>query len=171
MEGNCGLNSWEANSAVVLASASGPADVFRPYKTLMSPFAHNPTLHAVPGGGLLIAHIGQGKPEHPLISNCTNGTTPLPTDSEVKHPSSKPALKLGVRGASLPAPNFLYLASGDPTDGSEWEVRLLNVSVLVSFPSGIMFSADDVGDSQLLCLGCEQPRAVHPPERLRPPRV
>lgn len=127
MARNCGLGSWESNSEIVLARSATPDGPYEPAQTLLAPFAHNPTLHALPNGSLVIAHIGSGVPEHPLITTCTNGTTPgAPPGAAAPGAAAPPArgggLRLGVPGAALPPPNFLFLASGVPGDGSAWEV-------------------------------------------------
>jgi hypothetical protein len=126
MARNCGLNSWQSNSEIVLARSPAPDGAYVPVQTLVAPFAHNPTLHKLPNGSLVIAHIGTGVPERPLITTCTNGTTPASAAGAEKRRNSELApgtsLRLGVRGAPLPPPNFLFLASGTPGDGTEWEV-------------------------------------------------
>ena len=42
------------------------------------PFAHNPTIHNASDGTYIIYHIGSGRTTsgRPIITNCTNGTTP-----------------------------------------------------------------------------------------------
>jgi hypothetical protein len=122
MQGHCGLASWEANSAIVLASATTPEGPYAPVAgpPLVAPFAHNPTLHRTGNGSLVIAHIGQGVPYHKMITNCTNGTTPAQLQKQQRG-GAAPALKLATVNATLPAPNFMYLPSGDPSDGSPWQ--------------------------------------------------
>lgn len=120
MEGNCGLSSWESNSAIALLNASAPAGPYARVAVLLPPFAHNPTLHALPDGGLVVYHIGSGVAEHPFISNCSNGTTPLPPAA--RPAGAAPPLRLGTPGAPLPAPNALYLPAGsDPGTASAWQ--------------------------------------------------
>ena len=121
---SCGLQSWESNSAIRLARADAAQGPFIRGPLLLSAFAHNPTMHKTANGSLVIAHIGQGVAEHPLITNCTNGTTPgAPGTAPAAEPAPAPAaapLRLGIPGTALPPPNFLVLASGDPADGSAW---------------------------------------------------
>lgn len=120
MAGHCGLGTWEGNSEIVLARAATPDGPFAPQRVLLAPFSHNPTLHYTPNGSLLIAHIGQGKPYHPLNTNCSGGFTPPGARAAAAKGGAPPPLRLGVHGAALPPPNFLLLASGNPDDGSEW---------------------------------------------------
>jgi hypothetical protein len=106
-----------------------PDGPFAPQQVILAPFSHNPTLHRALNGSLIIAHIGQGKPYHPIQTNCTGGFTP-PT-AAVRPAASRAVsgaapwgapspLRLGVPGNPLPPPNYLFLASGDPDDGSAW---------------------------------------------------
>ena len=123
MAGHCGLDTWEGNSEIVLARAATPDGPFAPQRVILAPFAHNPTLHHTLNGSLLIAHIGQGAPYHPLQTNCTGGFTPraaVAPAAAAAAAAAAPPLRLGVPGTSLPPPNYLLLASGDPDDGSEW---------------------------------------------------
>ena len=48
MAGHCGLDTWEANSQVVLARAATPDGPFTQQRVLLAPFSHNPTLHYTP---------------------------------------------------------------------------------------------------------------------------
>ena len=125
MAGHCGLGAWEANSEVALAvSATGPEGPYSYLRTILPAFSHNPTLHTLANGSLLVAHIGLGVPEHPAITNCTSGSTPGAAAAAAAAPApAQPQLTLGVRGTPLPPPNYLLLPSGDPEDGSAW-VRL-----------------------------------------------
>ena len=118
MAGHCGLGAWEANSEIALAvSAAGAEGPYAYLRTILPAFAHNPTMHALANGSLLVAHIGEGVPEHPPITNCTSGFTPTPGGGG----AARGALpRLGVRGTPLPPPNYLLLPSGDPEDGSAW---------------------------------------------------
>jgi hypothetical protein len=142
MEGGCGLDSWEANSAVRLAvSRAGAEGPYERAQLLLPPFAHNPTMHMTANGSLLVAHIGQGVPEHPPVTNCTNGTTP-----GLKRPAAAPPpsrLTLGVRGAPLPPPNFLYLPSGAPDDGSQWLVLNSSGGSWADNNPALLIEADD----------------------------
>jgi hypothetical protein len=119
MAGHCGLDTWEGNSMIMFARAATADGPFTPQRTLLAPFAHNPTLHFTPNGSLLIAHIGQGRPYHPQWANCSGGFTPTGARGGAPQPPPPP-LRLGVPGTPLPPPNYLLLASGDPDDGSEW---------------------------------------------------
>lgn len=142
MEARCGLDSWESNSAIRLARAASPEGPFAHAALLLPHFAHNPTLHATANGSLVIAHIGQGVPIKPFISNCTNGTTPRSAAPAAAAPAAAPPLRLGVPNAPLPPPNFLYLASGDPADGSAWAV-LNSTSAWAENNPALLVSADD----------------------------
>ena len=137
MAEHCGLDSWESNSEIVLARSPAADGHYAAVQTLLAPFAHNPTLHVLPNRSLIVAHIGDGRPEHPLMTNCTNGSTPSVAagagrnrrDSTSSADSSggdiallPGGVRLGVRGTPLPPPNFLFLASGMPGDGTEWQV-------------------------------------------------
>ena len=144
-EGHCGLDSWEANSAIRLASAATPEGPYEPGPLLLPPFAHNPTLHATANGSLLIAHIGQGTPYHTPFTNCTNGTTPLPPRAHmhVAADDGAPPLRLGVPGTVLPPPNFLYLPSGRPDDASPWVVFNSSGGNWAMNNPGLLVRADD----------------------------
>lgn len=132
MARNCGLDSWETNSEVVLARSPAVDGTYEAVQTLLAPFAHNPTMHVLPNRSIVIAHIGQGVPNdgRPQISNCTNGTTPLGGAGRRRGGAGlggdvgvlAGGQRLGTPGAPLPPPNFLFLASGMPGDGSEWQV-------------------------------------------------
>lgn len=98
MEGHCGLNSWQPNSAIYRAvSTSGPKVMTHtcspllysanssllqgPYvnETLLLPwFSHNPTVSVQPDGTTLVWHIGCGNEQGNFVQGCTNGTTPPP---------------------------------------------------------------------------------------------
>ena len=80
MEGNCGLNSYERNSAVVHAVSETPAGPYRLSAgngTVVPAFAHNPTVVQAPNGSWVLYHIGCGMGERPIITGCRNGTTPV----------------------------------------------------------------------------------------------
>jgi hypothetical protein len=133
MAGNCGLDSWEANSEIVLARSPAVDGRYEPVQTLLAPFAHNPTMHVLPNRSIVIAHIGQGEPFHPYDANCTNGSTPVARRRASGRVRGDPGLDLargglalGVPGTALPPPNFLVLESGMPGDGSAW--RAVNSS-------------------------------------------
>lgn len=130
MAGHCGLNSWESNSEIVLAqSVGGPEGPFQPVQTIMSYFAHNPTLHRIPtssldgtGGGLIVVHIGQGTEEHPYIGNCSNGSTPA-TASERESAAQQQRDARELQGIGLP--NVLFRpanADGSVSPNGTWEV-------------------------------------------------
>eukprot|EP01046_Picozoa_sp_COSAG06_P002298 COSAG06_NODE_80_length_25388_cov_33.371545_27_plen_233_part_00 len=79
---HCGLNSWQRNSAISVATSASPAGPFavaQGSKPIAAPFAHNPTVHGPAADGFyVIYHIGSGKPgSHgsPQL-DCKNGTTP-----------------------------------------------------------------------------------------------
>eukprot|EP00730_Choanoeca_flexa_P005422 TRINITY_DN11938_c6_g1_i12.p1 TRINITY_DN11938_c6_g1~~TRINITY_DN11938_c6_g1_i12.p1 ORF type:complete len:394 (+),score=50.30 TRINITY_DN11938_c6_g1_i12:2-1183(+) len=83
MLNQCGLNSWECNSAIGVATASSAAGPFQLQETLLAPFGHNPTLHKWTNVSnpnqfrYIVYHIGQGVPHDgsPQLA-CANGTTP-----------------------------------------------------------------------------------------------
>lgn len=147
MEGACGLDSWESNSAIRLAvSRTGAEGPFERAQLLLPPFAHNPTLHATSNGSLLVAHIGTGEPYHPPISNCTNGTTPGAQPGGAAPPRAvplQPRLALGVKGAALPPPNFLLLPSGAPDDGTPWIVLNSSGGAWADNNPALLVAADD----------------------------
>ena len=79
MSGNCGLNSWEANSQLVhVVSASGPAGPYVNETLVRLPFSHNPKLIRAPDGTFLIAHIGCGDNSTKRLGPCAGGVTPQP---------------------------------------------------------------------------------------------
>ena len=79
MEGNCGLNSWQPNSAIYRAvSTGGPAGPYVNETKLLSWFSHNPTVSVQPDGTTLVWHIGCGNEQGTFVTGCTNGTTPPP---------------------------------------------------------------------------------------------
>lgn len=96
IEGHCGLNAWQPNSAIYRAVSSVPASPLGPYvnETLIRPwFAHNPTVSRHPDGTLLVWHIGNGGGGGGYDSSCTNGTTPPPPPP--------PPVKLTQAGGSV----------------------------------------------------------------------
>jgi len=82
MEKHCGLNSWQRNSRIVHLTSTTPTGPFVERDVVMTPFAHNPTVHRAngsAGGDWLIYHIGSGRRDGnhgPPLTTCTNGTTP-----------------------------------------------------------------------------------------------
>jgi hypothetical protein len=79
IEGHCGLNAWQPNSAIYRAVSADPLNPLGPYvnETLIRPwFAHNPSVSRHPDGSLLVWHIGGGGGGGGFDSSCTNGTTP-----------------------------------------------------------------------------------------------
>lgn len=120
MAGHCGLNSWESNSAIALGSSPTPQGPYTKVSLLLPPFGHNPTLHKLPNGSLVIAHIGQGVAYKKPFTNCTNGTTPVGGEQPPFISARPQELTLGVPGTLLPPPNFILLPSGDPSDGTPW---------------------------------------------------
>jgi hypothetical protein len=80
MEGHCGLNSWQPNSAIYAAvSASGsPKGPYVNETKILDWFSHNPAATLAPDGSLLVWHIGCGSRGGGFNFNCTNGTTPPP---------------------------------------------------------------------------------------------
>lgn len=91
MEGGCGLDSYEHNSAVVHAvsdTPEGPYTIAPSKHTLgaaanyssslvVPPFAHNPTVVQAPNGSWVLYHIGCGMRQKKPYTGCRNGTTPL----------------------------------------------------------------------------------------------
>lgn len=79
---HCGLDSWQRNSVISMASAPTVTGPYKFVKQIQSAFAHNPTVHKHPDGTYVIYHIGNGKPYNGHgnpIKTCTNGTTPHTT--------------------------------------------------------------------------------------------
>ena len=70
----CQLGDWGSNSLIVRAvSDHGPAGPFRWEQDIIMPFAHNPTVRALPGGaGYVLYMIGGTPSAH--VKDCTNGT-------------------------------------------------------------------------------------------------
>jgi hypothetical protein len=80
-EGHCGLDSWQRNSRIGVATSATPLGPFSPLdaEPPLGAFAHNPTVHGpAPDGSWLIFHIGDGHAtaHGPPRRDCTNGTTP-----------------------------------------------------------------------------------------------
>lgn len=79
---HCGLNSWQRNSQIAIATSQHPTGPFAVEESLgpvAKAFAHNPTVHGpTPDGYYVIFHIGSGKPSaHGMPQlDCKNGTTP-----------------------------------------------------------------------------------------------
>ena len=93
MSQHCGLNSWQRNSQISIATSSNPTGPFAVEDSLgpiAKPFAHNPTVHGpTTDGYYVIFHIGSGKPSShgkPQL-DCKNGTTPAPKLSDNSHRS------------------------------------------------------------------------------------
>eukprot|EP00050_Salpingoeca_kvevrii_P019725 m.89685 g.89685 ORF g.89685 m.89685 type:complete len:346 (-) comp8541_c0_seq2:1340-2377(-) len=71
----CPLHNWGTNSAIVRAESASPEGPFRFAETVVAPFAHNPTIRAMPdGSGFLLFFIG-GSPAKP--ANCSAPNTAL----------------------------------------------------------------------------------------------
>ena len=157
MAANCGLNSWESNSEIVLAQSPAVDGHYEPVQTLLAPFSHNPTMHVLPNRSIVIAHIGQGEPYHPLNTNCTNGSTP---DDSLVHRGGNGGgveLVLGVPGALLPPPNFLFLESGVPGDGSEWKVLNSSGGAWAENNPALAIDANDGSAVLVYKVGCACP--------------
>lgn len=89
MDLNCGLNSWQRNSAISHATSKSPTGPFG-NETIIHPyFSHNPKPIRAPDGTYLIFHIGCGDGKSNPIVTCTNGTTP--TTGGPQSPSAPPA--------------------------------------------------------------------------------
>jgi hypothetical protein len=79
IEGHCGLNAWQPNSAIYRAvSTSGPLGPYVNETQLLSWFSHNPSIAVQPDNTLLLWHIGCGTGGGGFVNGCTNGTTPSP---------------------------------------------------------------------------------------------
>lgn len=159
MADNCGLNSWESNSEILLARSSNPEGPYEPFQVLLSPFAHNPTMHVLPNSSIIIAHIGGGVPSKPLITNCSNGTTP--GGGQISHSSSPDvesadAPRFGVPGTVLPPPNFLFLPSGMPGDGTDW-VIVNSSSIWAMNNPALYIDPNDGGVTLIYKTGCACP--------------
>ena len=95
MAGHCGLDSWQRNSQISVASAAhatGPFAVDAAAGVICPEFAHNPTVHGPTiDGFFVIYHIGSGHPSShgPPQKDCTNGTTP-PKSTELHAAGSPP---------------------------------------------------------------------------------
>ena len=72
----CELGDWGSNSLIVRAtSATGPAGPFAWAQDVILPFAHNPTVRALPGGAGYVLYMIGGTPSDPSrIKNCSNAT-------------------------------------------------------------------------------------------------
>lgn len=80
MQGHCGLNTWQPNSAIyhAISSTDSPAGPYVNETMVIDWFSHNPTATRAPDGTYLVWHIGCGTGGAGYNYNCTNGTTPLP---------------------------------------------------------------------------------------------
>ena len=96
IEGHCGLNAWQPNSAIYRAvSASGPAGPYVNETRIPGYFSHNPSVSRHPDGSLLVWHIGDGRGGGGFNTACTNGTTPPPPPP--------PPIKMKTAGGCLVA--------------------------------------------------------------------
>ena len=81
---NCTLAQWESNSRVLHAISKGnPEGPYQPQKVIVPIWAHNPTIHRSPDGHYAIYHIGQGKPYHTPITNCSKNYSQSQTNREL----------------------------------------------------------------------------------------
>ena len=80
MEGNCGLNSWQPNSAIwrAVSSTGSPAGPYVNETRVLPWFSHNPSFSRHPDGSLLVWHIGNAQQQGSFVKGCANGTTPPP---------------------------------------------------------------------------------------------
>eukprot|EP01079_Euglenida_sp_SAG-EU17-18_P000351 gene351-370_t len=183
-------------------SCRNPVQVVTP-RPLLPPFGHNPTavswndtwllLRSVSLGCLLFSadappplcvntlyryvyHIGEGRPEHPQITNCTGGVTGgARCGAEASSAASPdPPLKAGL-------PNVLYnkLSGGAPSPN--WIVRqgdsnwALNNPTMYVFPNGTTMSVYKVScnttinpDPTRFCRQFALAVAPHPLEPFKP---
>lgn len=75
---SCGLDVWVPNSEIAHARSSvGPAGPYVPTpKAVLPSFSHGPKVTTLPDGTLIMPHIGCGDLSTPIVTGCTNGTTP-----------------------------------------------------------------------------------------------
>lgn len=76
MANHCGLATWGTNSFVRHAVSETVDGMYRPAETVIEAWAHNAMPWVTPDGDIAVWHIGNGNESKPLVSGCTNGTTP-----------------------------------------------------------------------------------------------
>jgi hypothetical protein len=136
MAGHCGLNSWQENSEIVHATATDAEGPYSYHSTVMSYFAHGPSVRAY-GGGYLMMHLGCGRSFMPYRDQCRNGTTPAhaePTHDDAVlcnqfNVSIMTAKSLYGPWSSTDGGEQVYLSSGSTPAAKSWFV-----------PSGRQFS-------------------------------
>eukprot|EP00756_Hemistasia_phaeocysticola_P057004 Hpha_TRINITY_DN33645_c0_g1::TRINITY_DN33645_c0_g1_i1::g.43335::m.43335 len=73
----CGLDTWWPNSEVVRArSRAGPDGPYDLVETVLRDFAHGPKVLRLRDGTMAMMHIGCGDESTPLVTGCSNGSTP-----------------------------------------------------------------------------------------------
>lgn len=138
MQGGCGLQSWECNSAVAhaMAPAGRPEGPYSVSETIVPPFGHNPTLLSH-NGTWYVYHIGAGTTYKPKIMNCSGGVTAGAVCG---------AMVPGGRDASAESPiipNVAYSRNGprgpwqQQQGDSNWA---LNNPTMFAYPNGTTLS-------------------------------
>ena len=73
---HCSLEHWGSNSEIIRAvSTNGPEGPFQYAETVVSAFAHNPTVRKTPDGTIVLYMIGHGGNDPSTIVNCTNSSS------------------------------------------------------------------------------------------------
>eukprot|EP00041_Stephanoeca_diplocostata_P021861 m.516375 g.516375 ORF g.516375 m.516375 type:complete len:436 (-) comp21927_c4_seq5:565-1872(-) len=156
MMNGCGLNSWECNSACVVATARAIEGPYQIHEKIVGEFCHNPTAHIAPDGSILVFHIGTGQPHDnipPMQCHSGNGTTDVPTSAICKKPAVEmggiPILSDGAfpngywnPGDDVEPPNIAYSTTGprgpfaplgSPASNNAWA---MNNPAVLFFPNG-----------------------------------
>lgn len=76
MTNGCGINAWETNSRIVLASSETPGGAYRVNSQIKPTFAHEPVLARLADGCWLLYSIGNTSSSDPPRADCKDGYTP-----------------------------------------------------------------------------------------------
>ena len=151
----CELGDWGSNSLIVRAvSDSGPAGPFRWAQDVIMPFAHNPTVRALPEGQgedrYVLYMIGGTPSAH--VMDCTNST----------FIATQPPPQRAISNATLGTMFSMAAPSGNSTVGSGIRASVApSLEGPWSKPVQINFTADSLSD--MLWQGGTNPSPhVHP---------
>jgi hypothetical protein len=121
MGGSCGLASWQHNSFVRHATALKPDGPYSEGEIVMAAFSHNAQAIRDHAGMIAVFHVGSGNPSPKgFITNCTNGTTPLPTPSRQRQPTEQE----GAHGGAVARAPYSVPTSRSP--GGPWTLTNLS---------------------------------------------
>eukprot|EP01043_Picozoa_sp_COSAG02_P038212 COSAG02_NODE_2929_length_7719_cov_2.442242_12_plen_312_part_01 len=121
MGGSCGLASWQHNSFVRHASSVKAEGPYSEEEVVMPAFSHNAQAIRDHSGTIAVFHVGSGHPSPKgFITNCSNGTTPLPTLSR----EGRPKEVAGDQGGTMARAPYSVPTSLSP--GGPWTLTNLS---------------------------------------------